>query len=161
MIRALTCSSPAWICLCLALAACASGHEGSEPQQQRADARTLRAALAHDRSQGPLHDADNAVQDRRPVLAAELIRNGGLPAIARARAAVADASTRTPEGNAARSRLLAAYDEHTRTLDAYAHVLERGEVEDIALLEAVHNERVAQQNTDQAIEGVGRLEQAQ
>lgn len=150
-----------WFFACALLVACSSGPTRSEPAQLRADGRALRSALSNDHSEGPLHDVDNAITDRRPVLGAELIRSAAIPAVQRARAGVAAATTHTPEGNAARAALLEAYDQHLRTLNSYALVLDRGEVEDIQLLEAVHNERESEQAMDHARDGVERLEQAQ
>lgn len=146
---------------CALLVACSTGPTRSEPSQVRADGRALRSALSSDNSEGPLHDVDNAITDRRPVLGAELIRTAATPAVQRARAALAAATTHTPEGNAVRAALLAAYDQHLRTLNSYALVLDRGEVEDIQLLEAVHNERESEQAMIRALEGVERLELAQ
>lgn len=139
------------------LLGCSSGSGQSDPATRRADANTLERALAEDHSSNALTEVDNAVVDRRPVLAAELIRSGALPALERARAAVAATVTRTPEGNTVRSALLSAYDEQVRTLTNYARVLERGEVEDMQLLEAVHHQRVAVQGMERAHEQLDRL----
>lgn len=145
----------------LLLVGCSSGSTRSDPASRQHDARLLEAALREDHSSNPLTEVDNAVVDRRPVLAAELIRTGALPALERARAAVAASTTRTPEGNAVRTQLLNAYDEHARTLTNYARALERGEVEDMQLLEAVHHERVAVQNMERAHEQLERLSAAE
>ncbi len=85
------------------------------------------------------------IDDRRPVRAAEIMRGSALPAVRRQLERVGALGLRTAEGRALQERAARAYRKRMEAIERYAAALERGEVEDTALLQAVRAHREAEE----------------
>jgi hypothetical protein len=103
----------------------------------------LQARVAQDTCPGALEDVDLAVEDDKPVLAARLLRSAGIPAAARQVARMQGSEVHTSEGGALRQEAVTLYDARRTALVAYADVLERGVMEDLALVMALDGQRRA------------------
>lgn len=139
------------------LLACGHGDGRSDEIAIRADADKLGEAMSRDPATRALGEVDGFIQDRRPVLAAQTIESGALPAVRRHIAIIEGLSLATPEVQAAQQQARRAYRHRESAITAWAHVLARGEVEDADLLAAIHDERMAEQEIVQAIDAVAVL----
>lgn len=129
----------------LLAAACDAAPVGPTPGV-RADLGRLHAIIDADPATEPLELVDRRIDDERPVHAAEMLRTTAIPAAERQVAAVRAAATTTDEGRALARRLVAAYEERVRALDAWRIVLEGGAAADpIAELDALRRVRQAQE----------------
>jgi len=107
------------------------------------DVIALQASVAADTCPGALEDVDRAVEEDKPVRAARLLRSAGIPAAARQVARLRDTPAHTSEGIGLRQEGVTLYEARRRALAAYADVLERGVVEDFALVVALDGQRQA------------------
>lgn len=123
-------------------AGCEDEPEGPPPGAAR-EAAALRRILDEDPALGPIEDVDGAVDEDRPVLAAERIALGALPAARRQVERVERADIRTAEVRAIQAEAVEAYRHRVEALESYRAVLARGTVEDLALHDALRAQRVA------------------
>jgi hypothetical protein len=123
----------------------AAGDEGPDPAALRADRLVLDAVLSRDGSRGVLREVDEAVEDRLPVRAAEMLRGAAVPAVRRLRVAIEAETLRTEAGRAMRARAVEVLEARAQAMERYADALARGEVEDERLLAALHAHRLAEQ----------------
>ena len=128
----------------LATACGPSGPPPTDPRLLRADSDALVATVARDPAPQILTEADGMIDDRRPVRAAEILRTAALPAVRRQLERVGALELRTGEGRALQERAGRAYRRRAAAIERYAAALERGQLEDEALLEAVHAHRDAE-----------------
>ena len=109
----------------------------------REDAVELQAVMGADPTPGVLEDVDRAVRQERPVLAAQLLQRGGIPAARRQTAAARGADVSTKKGRELRRALSRAYAMRADALVSYARALERGVMYDDALVAALRAQREA------------------
>jgi hypothetical protein len=137
-----------WSAACTALAAaligCGDDAAPGPPPELRDDARLLAEVLADDDTPQALVEVDDAILDRLPVRAAELLESGAIPAARRVAERVEAAEVRTVEGRQVRSRVLSASRARVEALEAYRDALRRGDVEDLRLAATLRAQREAE-----------------
>jgi hypothetical protein len=145
------------LCVALDVGCGPSAPPSTDPRLLRADSAALTNAIARDPAPQILAEADGMIDDRRPVRAAEILRTSALPAIRRHLERVGALTLRTAEGRALQERGARAYRRRLTAIEAYAAALERGELEDETLLEAVRAHRLAEEEVLAVIEAAQQL----
>lgn len=107
------------------------------------DVVALQRVIGDDIATGPLEEVDEMVSEDRPVAAADLLRTGAIPAARRHLDRVKAVEPGTAEGRRLHQALVEAYEARMSSLEQYATVLDRGMVEDLALVEALGAQRAA------------------
>lgn len=100
----------------------------------------LEAVLLSDVAADSLREVDEALDDDRPVMAAELIRNVVAPAMARQMARIEEVAAASAAGRQFRERAIRVQRERRHTLEEYGAVLARGVggIDDDQLVAALH-----------------------
>lgn len=118
------------------LVGCSGEPEGPSPAVIE-DVDRLRLVMIEDPAQQVLAEVDR-VADDRPVLGAQMLRTGGIPAARRQVAAVERVRVDTEIGQRTQRELRAAYDARLSALQDYEQVLAAAASDDEALLHALH-----------------------
>ncbi|MFO0681058.1 MAG: hypothetical protein U0234_03355 [Sandaracinus sp.] len=129
-----------WLALLLAiaLAACGSTEERA-PRSVRTDVQRLQAALTDDPAQLVLDEVDDAIARQRPVMAADLLEDGAIPAVRRHIDTIQHLEMTTSEGQTYRTRALRLLRTRVTALIHWQTALARGiGHEDESLLDALH-----------------------
>lgn len=108
--------------------------EEAEP----ADARTLAQILDDDPTGQAIDDAVRAVDTRRPVMASGILANSAVPATRLQIDRIESWEPAGPGGRTLRIRALRIHRARLTALEHYRDALSRGEVDDEALLDALH-----------------------
>ncbi len=133
-----------------ALVAC--GHDGGRaedgeheppPPDLVTEVRALQRVITDDPALTPLEDVDDAIRQQRPVLAAQLLETGAIPAAERQVEALEGTRVTTPEARRFRRGLIDAYRRRIDALDTWKGVLAQGGEEDLALVDAMSAVRAA------------------
>ncbi|MDQ3035956.1 MAG: hypothetical protein M3Y87_26365 [Myxococcota bacterium] len=104
------------------------------------DALALQEVLATDPARAVLREIEQAVDTERPVMAAEMIDRGGLPAVHRQIERFQQATMTTREGRALRTRAVRIHRARAAALELYRDALARGiGTEDESLLVAMRS----------------------
>jgi hypothetical protein len=145
--------------LASALFACSPGAEQAAPAEDlQADVRALQGVLADDPATLPLREVDEAIRDDRPVLAADLIRQGAIPATERQIRALEALRPTSAEGRRLRSRCVRLHRDRLRALGTLETALSRGiGHEDDQLLDAMHADAQAQLALVRLNDELGRI----
>lgn len=114
----------------------------------RRDAEDLQRALLDDPAAGPLEDVDQAIDEDKPVRAAELLDGAAVPAARLHVRRLRDMAPRTHEGRRLRDRLVRAYDERLRGLEQQRDALAGGERDSHEHVRALTTQREAVQEID-------------
>jgi hypothetical protein len=127
------------------IAGCDEGHPEVAPEspEMRSDREALREIVATDAAAGPLEEVENMISVGRPVLAAELLHNGAIPAAHRQVERVVAFEPTTDIGASLKREALDVYGGRVEALGAYQRALERGQVDDLILLDAIGGVRRA------------------
>ncbi len=128
------------LALGLVLVAC-GGSEGEAPAPRsvRTDVMRLQAALTDDPAQLVLDEVDDAVARQRPVMAADLLEDGAIPAVRRHIDTLQHLEMATGEGQTYRTRAIRLLRARLTALTHWQTALARGiGHEDESLLDALH-----------------------
>lgn len=129
----------------LFVVACGSTAEPTGPTtSERDDVDTVLAALTQDQAILVLGEADRFVADDLPARAGEMLESAALPAMRRHVAEVEALSVGTDLGRRLKTSALEKLRARVTSTAAYARVLRRGLVEDLALVEASAAQREAE-----------------
>ncbi|GAB4209878.1 MAG: hypothetical protein OHK0013_29820 [Sandaracinaceae bacterium] len=140
------------------LVACSSGAEAPAPADLQADVRALQNVLGQDPATLPLREVDEAIRDDRPVLAADLIRRGAVPATERQIRAIEALRMTSAEGRRLRSRCVRLHRDRLRALASLEAALSRGiGHEDEQLLDAMHADAEVQVALVRLHDELGRI----
>jgi hypothetical protein len=129
--------------LLIALACDRGGDAGDSPELLRRDVRDLQQLLGEDAVPAAMQEVDDAVAEGKPVLASELLEAGALSAARRQHERAGALSPGSAQGRSLARRLARLYEQRIAALTAYRDALARGEVEDMALVEALRRQREA------------------
>ncbi len=121
------------------------------------EANALRLVIVQDPAQGPLQEVERAMTQRRPVLAAQLLRTGAIPAARRQVERVEATRVREAALVAARRRTLAAYRDRVAALERYERVLVRGGTDDAELAASLHDQSAAERELLTVLTGLDLL----
>lgn len=127
-------------CLCIVvLGACSGGaQEPVVTASQQADAARLQELLGSDPARVVLQEIEQAVDSERPVMASEMIEQGGLPAVRRQIERLQAVEMTTQEGRGLRTRAVRIHRARVAALESYRDALARGiGTEDEELLTAM------------------------
>lgn len=123
--------------------ACGRGEVEDAPELLRRDVRDLTQLLGEDAVPAAMQEVDDAVAEGKPVLASELLEAGALSAARRQHERAGALSPASAQGRSLARRLARLYEQRIAALTAYRDALARGEVEDMALVEALRRQREA------------------
>lgn len=122
----------------LALAPACSSGDSARVGAPEVDAARLQELLGSDPARALLSEIERAVDSERPVMAAEMIEQAGVPAIRRQIARLEDAPMATREGRRLRTRAVRIHRARADVLARYGAALARGiDTEDEELLDAM------------------------
>jgi|GEM_PF-2708360 len=110
----------------------------AESEAAPADARALAEILDSDPTGQGIDDAVRAVDTRRPVMASGILANSAVPATRLQIDRIEALAPASPEGRTLRTRALQIHRARLTALEHYRDALSRGEVDDDALLDALH-----------------------
>lgn len=124
----------------MVLASACSGGDASGPSPSvEADVEQLQEVLGSDPSRAVLREIEDAVDSERPVMAAEMIEQAGVPSVRRQIERLQAAGVTTQEGRRLRTRAVRVHRARLSALESYGQLLARGiGTEDTELLEAMH-----------------------
>lgn len=139
-------------------AGCSSGEAPPTAEDLEADVRALQATLGDDPATLPLREVDEAIRDDRPVLAADLILQGAVPATRRQIEALEGLRITSNEGRRLRTRCVRLHRDRLRGLEAMRAALSRGiGHEDDQLLDAMRADAEAQMAIVEFQDELGRI----
>ncbi|MFK7997986.1 MAG: hypothetical protein AB8H86_00265 [Polyangiales bacterium] len=132
-------------CLALALAACGSSDEPTGPTtSERGEVDAVLEALTGDEAILVLEEADRFVADDLPARAAQMLESGALPSMRRHIERVEALEVSSALGRRLKSSALEKLRARETSTAAYARILARGLVEDLAFVEASAAQRQAE-----------------
>lgn len=120
------------------LVACGDGEaETAAAVAAVADARAIAEVIAVDPAADVLEDVSDAIDTDRPVLAADLLDEVGLPAMRRAVTNLEAVAVTSADGRTIRARAVRLYRARVSAYEDYQRLLMRGLVDDESLLDAL------------------------
>lgn len=131
----------ALVALALIAIGCDGAPDGPTPEL-KADVAELRRIVREDPAEAPIAEVER-VAGGRPVLGAQLLASGAIPAARRQVALVRGATMTTEEGRGFARRIAEAYEQRLRGLERWHRYLEDAATDDAALLEAMTELRQA------------------
>lgn len=124
----------------------ASGGEVPEsPRALVAAVESLQRLLTADPALGALAEVDRAINEDKPVLAAQLLDAGVVPATRSQIERIRELELPPGRARGLQDEAVTLYEARLASLELYARALERGMVEDLDLLTAISAQREAEQ----------------